>query len=45
MKNILNIQADMLAAGNIASASRQLGNRKLSEVESEVGKWKKDENL
>ena len=36
---------DMLAAGNIASASRQLGNRKLSEVESEVGKWKKDENL
>ena len=27
MKNILNIQADMLAAGNIASASRQVGNR------------------
>ena len=36
---------DMLAAGNLASASRQLGNRKLSEIESEVEKWKKDENL
>ena len=36
---------DMLAAGNLASASRRLGNRKLSEIASEVEKWKKDENL
>ena len=36
---------DMLAARNIASASRQVRNRKLSEIESEVEKWKKDENL